>query len=224
MTPERTTPPQWAVFGSGCYATAAIVITRPEGGWHVTGVLHRTADGPVQLHPSWPERWASGPDAASVEVEWNYLANRILDGRGGNYYSYEIEGFEVADPSDIGPLVNAREAEIVVSTHGPLGEIGGTFDTAYTIDGVIMSFVVLMDDRGYPALVATDAADSIPCSVSPEGGTLLLPVAFESVADWQRSGALSWRLDPEVVHEVRWEDSSLRIAVDVNAKIIGISH
>lgn len=214
-----------AEFGSGVLPVEVLVITRPSGGWHVTGVLYRVSDGLPQLHERWPERWTSDPETIHLDQEWRYLAGRVHDGSGGNYYSYEVEGFDTTSVAAIDPIVTAREAEIVVSRLGPLGEATGTLNDGYdTYNFASMPFVVLPDDRGYVALVATDAAKGLDCTVTPAGGQPRTIVPFKSVEHWQRSGVRSWRTEPGAVHMVSWGNASVQLVVASDATLIAMDN
>lgn len=98
--------PAWAEFESGTLPVAVLVVWCHEGGWHAGTVLHRTGGGPVMAHAPWQEPFLGAPPGSLAKL-WDYLAERVREGHGGNAYSHEIEAFEVAHRSHIAPLVTA---------------------------------------------------------------------------------------------------------------------
>jgi hypothetical protein len=193
-----------------------LVVTEREGGWRVTGVYMREPGGAVVMHPRWPRRWSG---TAEVETEWKYLAERARDGSGGNYYSWELEGYEVADTADVDILVTARAAEIVALTHGPLGETAGTIGPSWAIDIAVMPFVVLRDDLDRPVLVAAGDPHR-DATVTIAGGPAPGPTPFASCVHWQRAGDPCWLLTPDVTHRVTWDGGAVDLLVDHNAQIL----
>ena len=137
-------------------------------------------------HAPWQEPFLGAPPEPLAKL-WDYLAERVREGRGGNAYSYEIEAFEVAHRSHIAPLVTARAAQIVVATHGPFGETAGTilFHDSADVGAVLMPFLLLPDDRGHQALVATALAKPGEVHVRREHGLPVAAIGFESVEHWQ---------------------------------------
>lgn len=113
--------PEIAGFEAGRFPVEALVVWDAAGGWHAATVLHRTGAGPVMVHPQWSEPFTLAP------TPWEYLAERVRDGRGGNGYDYDVWGFEVADPADIASVITAWEAD--VATKGPFIQIVGTLET-----------------------------------------------------------------------------------------------
>ena len=207
--------PATASFGSGALPIEVIVVWYDRGGWHAGTVLYRSGNGPVTAQPPWEEAfWGTQPE--SWDQHWEYLSERVSEGRSSNGYSFDIEAFEVADPSDITPLVTARAAEVVAASKGPFGEIAGTLllDDSSSVGSVIMPFVLLPDDRGHDALVATTPLDELgEVSVRVEQGLPVEVVSFESVEHWQRQGAPSWPLQRDVPYIVEWGGNVVRFVV-----------
>lgn len=104
--------PAYTSFGEHRFPVEVIVVWRIAGGWHLSTLLYRGRDGPVNVHPLSTETFGDF-GTTEPEQEWAYLAERLYEGRGGNGYTYEVEGFEVAEIADIDPIVTARAAEIV---------------------------------------------------------------------------------------------------------------
>ena len=207
-------------FEAGVLPVDVIVVWRSAGGWHVATVLHRGADGAVDALAPWQEPFHAAP-SDSWDAVWRYCAERVRDGVGGNVYSYEVEGFSVASVAGIADLVYARAAEAVVATHGPYGEVAGTFIGAPGA-GLVMPFVVLRDEHGIPALVASDhVADPGAVTVAWSDGSVVEPVPFASVEHWQRNGAASWPLSPDATYDVRWVNGSERFHIDAQG---GLGH
>ncbi|MDQ6798497.1 MAG: hypothetical protein M3011_10865 [Actinomycetota bacterium] len=208
--------PAYASFGEHRFPIEAIVKWRIDGGWHLSTLLYRGSDGLVNVHPLSTESF--GDDrTAEPEVEWTYLAERLHEGRGGNGYTYEVEGFEVADMADIDPIVTARAAEIVAATHGPMGEDAGTMivNQSGSTPVTVIPFVALTDDVGDRFLIVTDhLAGFEPCEVRTEGGEPVEPVTFESVVNWQRSGARSWPVRSQAPYLVSWRNQTVRFVLN----------
>jgi hypothetical protein len=120
--------PLAAPFNAGLLPVSVIVVWSNDDGWRVTTVATRADKGPVVFVPPWIDI-PLGYDENTIDRMWGYLAERIVDGSGGNGYTYEVEGFEVGDDSDVAPHVYARAAEAAAATHGPLGEIAGTLNS-----------------------------------------------------------------------------------------------
>lgn len=208
--------PAYASFGEHRLPVEVIMVWRIQGGWHLSTLLYRGPDGPVSVHPLSTESFGHAR-TTEPDVEWAYLAERLLEGRGGNGYTYEVEGFEVAETADIDPIVTARAAEIVAATHGPMGEIAGTMIAHQpgSAPVTVIPFVALTDDVGDSFLVATEhLAGSEPCVVRTEAGETVDPVTFESVVHWQRSGALSWPVQPQTPYLVAWGSQAIRCVLD----------
>lgn len=208
--------PAFASFGEHRFPIEAVVVWRIQGGWHLSTLLYRGREGPVNVHPLSTESFGD-PGTSEPEQQWAYLAERLKEGRGGNGYTYEVEGFEVAEPSDIGPIVTARAAEVVAATHGPMGEIAGTMiaDDPGSAPVTVIPFVALTDDAGDFFLVATEHLDSAwPCEVRTEGGKSVDPVTFESVDNWPRSGARSWPVQPQNPYLVSWGSQTVRFILE----------
>ncbi|MGI8808703.1 MAG: hypothetical protein ACR2KK_12815, partial [Acidimicrobiales bacterium] len=208
--------PAYASFGEHRLPVEVIMVWRIQGGWHLSTLLYRSRDGPVSIHPLSTESFG---DAGTTEpdVEWAYLAERLYEGRGGNGYTYEVEGFEVAEMAEIEPIVMARAAQIVAATHGPMGEIAGTMiaDQPGSAPVTVIPFVALTDDVGDCFLVATaHLADSEPCVVRTEAGETVDPVDFESVVHWRRSGARSWPVSSDTPYLVSWSTQVVRFVLD----------
>ena len=67
------------------------------------------------------------------------------------------------------------------------------FRDSADVDTVLMPFVLLPDDRGHQALVATALAELGDVHVRGEHGLPVGAIGFESVVHWQRQGAPSPR-------------------------------
>lgn len=213
--------PASAPLGTGRYpVSGVVVVTSAEGGWHVSGVLYRQGDGEIEVHPDWPQRWVSDP-LTPLREEWNYLANRVLDGSGGNGYTYELTGFEVEIPEHIDTVVTAMAAELVASTHGPFGEIAGTFNSADSTDDdfAAMPFVVLGNGDGTHALVATDLTPT-RCTVTGPDGASIAEHAYHCSEHRQRAGARSWPLATGT-SRITWASTSVDIIVTRNGHVSG---
>lgn len=210
--------PAYASFGKHRFPVEVIVVWRLAGGWHLSTLLYRGPDGPVNVHSLSTETFGD-PETTEPEQEWAYLEERLHEGRGGNGYTYEVEGFEVAEVVDIGPVVTARAAEVVAATLGPMGETAGTMivDQPGNAPVTVMPFVALTDDAGHRFLVATQHLDSAwPCEVRIEGGEPVDLVPFESVVEWQRSGARGWPVHPQTPYLVSWGSQTVRFVLDGN--------
>jgi len=208
--------PAYADFGDHRLPIEVIVVWRIGGGWHLSTLLYRTEADRVSIHPLSTEPFfdASG---TGPEAEWGYLAERLHEGRGGNGYTYEVNGFEVAEVAHISPIVMAWAAEVVAATHGPMGETAGTMIAEHpgSVPTAVVPFVALTDDSGDRFLVATgQLATSTPCDVRTEVGRLVDPVTFESLVNWQRSGSRSWPVSPGTPYLVTWSDQTVRFVVD----------
>ncbi|MDQ6798146.1 MAG: hypothetical protein M3011_09045 [Actinomycetota bacterium] len=208
--------PAYAGFGERRFPVEVIVVWRISGGWHLSTLLYRSHDGPVAIHPLSTEPFDSSSSPRQPDVEWSYLAERLQEGRGGNSYTYEVEGFEVADLAHIESIVTARAAEIVAATFGPMGEIAGTMITDRgSAATTVIPFVVVMDDSGDRFLVATQhLGASTPCEVRTEAGKPTDQVTFESLVNWQRSGARSWPVGPQTTYRLTWGDQTVRFALN----------
>jgi hypothetical protein len=207
------TPPARAAFESGSFPVEVIVTWQSEGGWHVASVLVRSSGCNPVRQPPWTEPFW---DDADVSAEWEYLAERVRSGQGGNIYSYELSGFEVADVEHVAPIVNAFAAEAVAATYGPMGEVAGTilFDQPAGEGTVVMPVVLLRDDRGDDALVltGTNTEASVRISTGPE----VTPRRFQSVEHWQRAGATSWPVTPGSSYTVSWNDNHVDVRVGLD--------
>jgi hypothetical protein len=102
------------------HAIQVIIVWKSDGGWHPATVLTRNPDNVVEAIAPWNEPSFGTSECASTHV-WNYLADRVRTGAGGNGYSYELTGIVVADVAHIRPVVIALAAEIVWAPHGPFG-------------------------------------------------------------------------------------------------------
>lgn len=98
---------RYAPFGAHQLPIEVLVIWRP-GPWHVTTVLYRE-HGTTRLHPSWNDAPSIAGD--DIDTQWNYLAERVLDGSGGNWYTYELGGFECAERAQIDARIAVLEAQ-----------------------------------------------------------------------------------------------------------------
>ena len=96
--------------------------------------------------------------------------------------------------------MTARAAQVVVTSHGPLGETAGTilFQDSADVGTVLMPFLLLPGDRGHQALVATALAERGDVHVRREQGLLVGAIGFESVEQWQQQGAGSWAVNSEI--------------------------
>lgn len=209
---ESADVPETGEFEGGEYPIDVIVVWRSRGGWHASSVLtrHGTAE-PARVAP-WVEPFdADRPD--ELVKEWEYLADRIREGRGGNGYTFELGGFSVAREPDVARVVTAMAAETVASTHGPFGEAAGTIlldpDTGKVSDA--MPCVLVIAGDGQPWLVAT--GDEVSVSVCGLSGRVLDSVPAPSDLFWQRTGAPSWHLDESQVHLVEWPGGRYRFAI-----------
>ena len=209
-------PPPSAGFESGALPFDVIVTWRKDGGWRVSSVLVRQASDPPRRHPPWLEPFSPSDDPPDLFLEWEYLADRVRTGQGGNGYSFELSGFEVAELDDVAPVVNALAAEAVAATHGPLGEVAGTilFDQPAGEGTVIMPVVLLRDDRGDVALVLTDVS-SEP-SVRIVAGPEVDARPFQSIEQWQRAGAPSWPVVPGSRYTVSWDHNRVDVFVGLD--------
>lgn len=125
-----------------------IMVFVADGGWHLQTVLVRVRDNlPVYLGP-WSEPWS----AQGTVRDWEYLEERIVEGRGGHGQAFEVEGFAAAIDANAGQVVVARATEVVASRGGPLGEVA----MAISVGGISMPFVVLFDEKNDLVLVATN--------------------------------------------------------------------
>lgn len=209
--------PATAQFESLTFPVAVIVVWRHrhhDDGWHAETVLYRDGSA-VAAQPPWEEPFLDSPPRPWADL-WEYLAERVREGRGGNAYTYEIEAFEVADPSHITPLVTARATEIAGASHGPFGETAGTILFGDSPDdcSIVMPFVLLANDRGQDALVATTSLDQLgEASVRAEQGMLVDPVAFESLEHWRQQDFPSWPLQRQVPYIVHWNGHQVRVVV-----------
>ena len=193
---------------SGRLAVEVIVIWRAQDGWHPATVMYRRGQGEVRVHPRWQEPFLDTPPKP-WSWAWEYSTERIRDGSGGNGYTYELEAFEVEDVSGTEQVVFASAAEAVASTHGPYGDVGGTLILSDSPNEapLVMPFVVLPDDRGHQALVATAALkEPGECTLRIDGGPTVEMVPFQCVEHWQRQGAPSWPLCVQSQHLVQWGD------------------
>lgn len=196
-----------------------ILVFRAEGGWHLQTVLCRVDDGYVTYLPPYNEPWS---DQGSTD-DWHYFSERVLDGRGGNAYTYEVEGFAANIDDDIESVVWARAAEVVVSTGGPLGEVAHTLTFGEGEETVSMPFVVLPDEESDHMLVATDAVSDGPVSVIGNATTSHTEMTFRSVTHWQRDFARCWQLDPGVDHEVIWDGGRVFLTIDAAGSIVRLA-
>lgn len=179
-----------------------ILVFGADGGWHLRTVLRRNEpDGYVVYQGPYNETWS---DRGATD-DWRYLSERILDGRGGNGQTYEVEGFAANADADIGPAITARAAEVVASTGGPLGEIAHTVSFGEGEDVVSMPVVVLPDEENDWMLVATDALGDSPVTVIGDDTTAHGQMIFRSVEHWQRDFQRCWQLKPGVEHDITWD-------------------
>lgn len=196
-----------------------ILVFKAEGGWHLQAAMCRNDDGLVSYLPPYNESWS---DSGATE-DWDYLAERILEHRGGNAYTYEVEGFAATVDDDIESVVTARAAEVLASTGGPLGEIAQTVSFGQGKDTVSMPFVVLPDEEDDWMLVATDAVGDSPGTVVGDGTTAHSQVTFRSVVHWQRDFQRCWQLDPGVEHEVTWDKGRVFLTIDEVGSIVRLA-
>ena len=81
-----------------------------------------------------------------------------------------------------------------------------------------MPLLLLRDDRGHPALVATQLCDSADeCVVTAENGAAVQPIPFQSMDHWQHAGSPSWPLHPAQPYLVLWPDGRARLIVTDDA-------
>jgi hypothetical protein len=114
--------PLWSalVDGADPRSLPVIIVRKSVGGWHPATVLTRRADSTVSTVAPWDEPCLRTPQADWGEI-WNYLADRIRTGAGGNGYSYEVTGIVVNRWHDIEPAVVALAVEILWDVNGPFG-------------------------------------------------------------------------------------------------------
>jgi hypothetical protein len=196
-----------------------ILVFVADGGWHLQSVLLRTGDGHVTYLPPYSEPWS---ERGSTR-DWQYLSERIVEGRGGNGHTYEVEGFAANVDDDIEAVVTARAAEVVASSGGPLGEIAHTISFAEGEETVSMPFVVLPDEEHDHMLVATDAVGDSQVTVTGDGTTAHPQMTFRSVAHWQRDLQRCWQLDPGVEHEVIWDRGRVFLTIDDVGSIVRLA-
>src|SRR5687768_17296097 len=77
-------PPASAGFGSGALPVDVIVTWRKDGGWRVSSVLVRQGSDPPLRHPPWLEPFSPSDEPPDLLIEWEYLADRVRTGQGGN--------------------------------------------------------------------------------------------------------------------------------------------
>lgn len=196
-----------------------ILVFRAHGGWHLASVLRRNGDGVISYLPPYNEKWSDRGTAA----DWDYLAERILEHRGGNAYTYEVEGFATADDADFEPVVVARAAEVVAASGGPLGEIAATVSFSDGEATVSMPLLVLPDEEHDHMLVATDALSDSPVTVVGDGTTPHGQMVFRSVEHWQRDFQRCWQLDPGVEHAITWNKGQVFLTIDEVGSIVRLS-
>lgn len=99
----NTTPPQTAELGTGIFSHELVCVFRHQhgdaGGWFLATALHRGPKGHIRYVNPWTEPFQ--PAGADLTAMWRYLSERVLEGRGGNGYTYEVIGLEVADPQHV---------------------------------------------------------------------------------------------------------------------------
>lgn len=122
-----------------CRAEAAsaevevIVVSRPvswpphRSSWKVSGVLIHERGHFPRMHPRWPRRWCTD-EATWLTDEWNYLAERVNEGRGGNGYTFELVAFIVDDDADIDALVEEYDDRLDLNLFGPYGDGAAIFN------------------------------------------------------------------------------------------------
>ncbi len=94
---ENTEPPQ-ADFETGTFPVQVLAVFRAPD-WRPTTVLYRINQAAPQRHPTWSQ--PLGITEPNPQAEWRYLSERVREGRGGNWYTYELIGFEVGSVDDI---------------------------------------------------------------------------------------------------------------------------
>ncbi len=82
-----------------------IMVFVADGGWHLQSVLLRNGNGHVAYLPPYSEPWS---ERGSTD-DWRYLSERIVEGRGGNGHTYEVEGFAATVDDDIEAVVRDWE-------------------------------------------------------------------------------------------------------------------
>ena len=212
-------PPAVGDFEDPSLPLKVIMIFVADGGWHLHSVLLRNGNGHVAYLPPYSEPWS---ERGSTD-DWRYLSERIVEGRGGNGYTYEVEGFAATVDDDIAAVVTARAAEVVASSFGPLGEAAHTISFGEGDETVSMPFVVLPDEEHAHMLVATDAAGDSPVIVIGDGKTAHTQMTFRSVAHWQRNFQRCWELDPGVEHEITWDGGRVFLAIDEVGAIVRLA-
>ena len=208
----------------GCDATSGaeglpievIAVWRATGGWHLETLLYREPGGEIQTHPLSSASYSTDP-SIPIETQWSYLAERVADGRGGNAYSWEVEGWSVATIEDIAPTALSRATLVSAATFGPLGEIKGTV----LMSGpgfqpkLLMPFMILRDTKGHLALVLTDESkDPMACTVRHSSGQVISPTTFESHEHPKLAQAPSWRVHEGGTYDVSWNDEKHQVAIN----------
>lgn len=196
-------------FDDDSLPAKVLMVFVAEGGWHLQTVLHRVGTDHITYMPPWSEPWS---DAGS-DADWAYLGERVIEGRGGNGYTWEVEGFAAMTDVDVEALIVARAAEVVASSGGPLGEVAATVTFTDGEDTVSMPFVVLPDEENDLMLVATTALGDGPAEVAADG-IVYSEMVFRSLDHWQRDFARCWQLDPGVEHRVVWPGGIVFLTID----------
>jgi hypothetical protein len=77
--------PSWGPFESDThlFATQAVIVWKAEGGWHPTTVLARAGDGPIHTIAPWTQACFGAPHSSWEQI-WDYLADRVRTGAGGD--------------------------------------------------------------------------------------------------------------------------------------------
>lgn len=76
-------------------------------GWSVATVLLRAPDETTVVHSPWDQPFVSEETPQQWQQAWDYLADRVRDGSGGNFYSFEIDAFAVERLEDVTPAAPA---------------------------------------------------------------------------------------------------------------------
>lgn len=208
--------PKYGAFSDEAFPTRVILLFRSGGSWHLSTVLCRRGQEPPAYVGEWTEPWS---DRGIVD-DWRYLEERILEGRYGNGHTFEIQGFAVYSVDDAERIALASAAEVVAASHGPMGEVSGTF-ADNDADGMVwMPFVVLVEG-GRVLLVATDSTPEKPVILTSPQGTIESET-FQSATHWQRSGERAWELVPGVQYHLWWSAGEAYLTVAADGRIVGL--
>lgn len=202
---------KYAEFDSGAFPLSALLLLRADGGWHITSVWYREGDGPVHLHPQWNEGLSFAVDD-KPETAWKYLSERLIEVGCGNFYSYDVEGFETDTLADAEAFIHERAAEIVGTGLEPAGGLGGLLTKGHDS---ILPCVIEADEHGESFLVPTGLMNKeIPLDVCRADGTQVEPQDAGSLL-WP---SLRWPLTPAAVYLISHGGTNWTLVVDDHGK------